>query len=408
MKAAILSIGTEILQGTIVDTNAAFLAQELTALGVEVLEVTQARDDWEQLERAFRRALDDADVVVSTGGIGPTGDDLTREIIAAIRGETPSVDATLSADLEAIFTSRGIAMPENNRKQAWLIPSATSLPNPFGTAPGWFVQHGRKAIIALPGPPRENQPMWRNHGIPLLAEMLTGQVIVARTLKTIGIGESAVEREIMHVIAQPYPVTATYAKADGVNIRITALATNWDDAASAVAAAESAVRERISQFIYGEDDLSLSGAILGPLARAGTRLALWEAGSAGQLVGLLQGDLCFEEMVSEARVSTYQHAVAELGEHSSVETLASSMARFIGQQAGSPMAAAVALRATTNGPLKRVPGEIGVALAFNRETISGSYQITATIEDLRRRTMLHGAEFLWKTIPDAITCRTEK
>src|SRR5438046_222152 len=138
-------------------------------------------------KQALERALSRSDLVVATGGLGPTEDDLTREAIAAALGETPAVDPALEADLVAWFSGRGIVMPDRNRKQAWLIPSARALPNPNGTAPGWDVQKDGKRIIAMPGGPREMTRMWEVEVEPTLGE---GSILRSRPLKLLGIGES--------------------------------------------------------------------------------------------------------------------------------------------------------------------------------------------------------------------------
>src|SRR5687767_3704051 len=160
MRAYVLSIGSELIAGHLTDTNATFLAQELAAKGIELLHVVQVGDDLERLTRVLTMAVSEADLVVCTGGIGPTDDDLTREAIAALTGETPVVDQDLVAGIRAFFAQRGLEMPERNAKQAWIIPSVDVLPNPVGTAPGWFALVGDAMVVAMPGVPREMFRMW--------------------------------------------------------------------------------------------------------------------------------------------------------------------------------------------------------------------------------------------------------
>ncbi len=139
MRAEILSCGTEILLGHISDTNATFLARSLSALGIDLYYVSVVGDNQGRVVETLRRAWERSDLIIMTGGVGPTEDDLTREAISALLGETMQVDPQLEADLRAAFTSRAMLMPERNLKQATLIPSARTLPNPLGSAPGWFV-----------------------------------------------------------------------------------------------------------------------------------------------------------------------------------------------------------------------------------------------------------------------------
>ncbi|RIK37130.1 MAG: competence/damage-inducible protein A, partial [Chloroflexi bacterium] len=258
MRAAILSIGSELMQGFLTDTNATFLTQELSAIGVDTVAVFQVGDNLDRIVTMFRRALDDADIVIASGGIGPTEDDLTREAIAAVCAEEVYVNENIVEDIRSFFASRGIVMPDQNVKQAWLIPSAESLANPMGTAPGWFVRHNGKVIACMPGVPREMRRMFLEQVVPRILPLLSGSVIVSRTLKTIGIGESAAEQAILDIIHEGYPVVATYAKNDGVHIRITAVSESSDASQHAVDAMESRLRERIGQYVYGylEDSLA--------------------------------------------------------------------------------------------------------------------------------------------------------
>src|SRR6188472_3387329 len=212
--AMILAVGTELTTGSTRDTNSGELAKELTDNGVRVLRTVALPDDLAAVTSEFQRALGDADLVVSTGGLGPTPDDLTREAIAAACGETPEVDAGLEAWLRDLWSRRGMPFPELNLKQAWLIPSATALPNPNGTAPGWFVDRpDGRVIVALPGPPREMRPMWSDHVLPRLHEGGLGAEVASRTYRLAGIGESQVAERLGETILRATnPIVATYAR----------------------------------------------------------------------------------------------------------------------------------------------------------------------------------------------------
>src|SRR5690242_16000310 len=196
MRAELLSIGTELLLGQIVDTNSAYLAGRLAGLGIDLLYTSTVGDNLGRATETVRRAVERSDLVVATGGLGPTEDDLTREAIAAALGETPAVDPALAAELLARFSGRGLSMPDRIRKQAWLIPSARALPNPNGTAPGWDVRKDGKRIIAMPGVPREMTPMWE----AVEPSLTGGGALRWRTLKLLGIGESAVEEKLAELV----------------------------------------------------------------------------------------------------------------------------------------------------------------------------------------------------------------
>ena len=191
--AELLSVGSELTVGETRDTNSGELARALTDAGVEVLRITALPDDLATVTDAFTSALGRADLVASTGGLGPTPDDLTRESIAAALGETPTVDPDLEAWLRDLFERRSLPFPEGNLKQAWTTPSTTPIPNANGTAPGWWSEtRDGRLIVALPGPPREMRPMWDGWVLPRLAERGLGRPIASVTLRLTGIGESAI------------------------------------------------------------------------------------------------------------------------------------------------------------------------------------------------------------------------
>jgi nicotinamide-nucleotide amidase len=285
MRAEILSVGTELLLGQIVDTNAAYLARRLAALGIDLFHISEVGDNLTRATEAIERALARADLLVCTGGLGPTEDDLTREAIAAAFHEEPSVDPDLERELRAWFGGRGLQMPERNRKQAWLIPSADAIPNPNGTAPGWWVRKNAKEIVAMPGVPREMTAMWEERVEPVLAAR--GTPLVVRTLKVLGMGESAVEEALADLVRSTFPTVATYAKNDGVHVRIAAKADDRARAADAVARVEGVARERLGEHIWGADDDSLLELIGAGLRRHRWRLAVRETASGGVIAATL-------------------------------------------------------------------------------------------------------------------------
>ncbi len=219
-------MGAELTVGETRDTNSGEIARSLSEAGAAISRITVLPDRLGVVSGAFRAALRRADLVVSTGGLGPTPDDLTREAIAAVLGETPVVDADLEAWLRGLWKRRHLPFPEINRKQAWLVPSAQPLANPNGTAPGWWIDRpDGRVVVLLPGPPREMRPMWFELALPRLRELGLGRGLISRTLRLSGIGESQVADLLGEaVLRRSNPEIATYARADAVDVRLSATA----------------------------------------------------------------------------------------------------------------------------------------------------------------------------------------
>lgn len=283
MRAEVISIGTELLLGHITDTNATYLAQRLSMLGIDLFYVSAVGDNLERLSETVARAYDRSDLVITTGGLGPTEDDTTREAISAALGETPTVDPDLEKELRAFFAERGIVMPERNVKQAWLIPSSVALPNPHGTAPGWFVAKAGRRIISMPGVPSEMVRMWEDHAEPIL-RALTGEVLFTRILRVAGVGESTVEERLGELIHSTNPTVATYAKRDAVDVRITAKAATEAEARAAVEVMETQARAALGErTVFGVDGETLASVVLGLLASRGETLGVLESCTGGFL-----------------------------------------------------------------------------------------------------------------------------
>ncbi len=281
--AEIVSVGTELLLGEITDTNAAYLANELKARGVRLYHKHVVGDNLGRVADTLRLALSRADLVIVGGGLGPTDDDLTREAIALVAGETPTVDPGLLAWLRDLFESRGRTMPEANQKQAWTIPSADVLPNPVGTAPGWFVrlsapEFSGKVIVAMPGPPREMHRMWREQVLPRLA--LPEQAFFGTTIHTWGIGESHIAERLGGLTQQANPSVATYARRHGVDVRVAASAATEAEARALAEPVTQTVVTALGTFVYGRDDDTLAGVVLRHLTERGETVATLETNGA--------------------------------------------------------------------------------------------------------------------------------
>ncbi|MGL4608644.1 MAG: CinA family nicotinamide mononucleotide deamidase-related protein [Trueperaceae bacterium] len=283
--AELLSVGTELLLGEIVDTNSAYLASSLAERGVDVYWSQRVGDNLARITGAIMQALARSDLLVVGGGLGPTDDDMTREAIAGVLGEEPKVDAGLERSLREKFAQFSRHMPENNLKQCWLIPSAGVLDNPIGTAPGWFVQKEGKTIIALPGPPRELKKMWEEQAIPRL--QLSESFLFTKTFKTLGLGESGVAEKLGDLTKGFNPSVATYAKKDGVHVRVAAKGKSALESATLAQPALETVEQLLSDITWGYDNDELPKLILASVAQKGLKVATLESFTGGMLAQLL-------------------------------------------------------------------------------------------------------------------------
>ena len=295
MKAEILSIGAELLVGAIVDTNAAFLARELVELGIDLRRTTVVGDDLQDLMAVLDEALDRADLIVRTGGIGPTPDDLTREAIAGVLGEQMSVSPELEATLRSYFAQRTYPMPERNLKQATLIPSATAVHNRSGTAPGWWVEARDAVIVTMPGVPREMKTIWAEEIVPRLAGR-SGVFITLRTLKTSGLGESTAAEMLGPLLEVANPAVATYAKLDGVHVVVKAAAPTAEAAASLADTAEAEALRILGPAVWSRSNDSLPTVVAELLERLGLTLSAQE-GATGGAVALALSSLSNKSFV---------------------------------------------------------------------------------------------------------------
>lgn len=289
MQAEIISIGTELLLGEIVDTNAAWIARQLTTIGLNLYFKATVGDNQQRIAELLRNGLKRSDVIITTGGLGPTVDDVTREAVAAATDRDLVLDEALLAEVGAFFSKMGRTMTANNRKQACLPRDAHVIHNPVGTAPAFAVEVQRPnalpgVIISLPGVPHEMQYLMEHEVLPWLRARygLTG-VIKSRILHTCGIGESAIDAQIGDLMQLSNPTVGTAAHLGQTDVRVAAKAESVAQAEALIAPVERVLRERLGEFIYGVDGETLAGAVYGLLAERGLTLALADGVSNGEL-----------------------------------------------------------------------------------------------------------------------------
>ena len=284
MKAEIISVGTELLLGDIVDTDAVFLAQMLSKLGISLHFRSTVGDNTERLKETLRLAFSRADLVLTIGGLGPTLDDLTKEVVAEVLEVEFTEDTSHRSWLEGRMQGRE-NIPISFWKQALVPKQGRGLPNPTGTALGALFEVAGKTAICLPGPPNELIPMAEQSVEPYLREKTTGSpaVIQSKTLRIVGIGETEIEARVKDLMASGNPTVAPYAKTGEVHLRITARAGSQDAAYSLIEPVESALRERLGDVVYGVDGETLESTVVGLLKLLGQTVAFAESCTGGLL-----------------------------------------------------------------------------------------------------------------------------
>jgi nicotinamide-nucleotide amidase len=288
MHAEIIATGSELLLGEVVDTNSTHIARCLRAIGLNLYYKTVVGDNEQRLEEALRIALNRSDVIITTGGLGPTVDDVTRSAVARAVGRELIFSAELLAQIQARFRAYGAPMGENNRRQAYIPQGASPIENPVGTAPSFIVEHHGHLIISLPGVPREMEYLMEHAVLPYLKDKLQlTDVILIRTLHTVGQGESRIDETIGDLETSSNPTVGLSAKAGQVDIRITSKAATEAEAAALNAAMEQRVRDRVGQHIFGADDDTLESVVARLLADRHSTLASVESGTGGALGGRL-------------------------------------------------------------------------------------------------------------------------
>jgi nicotinamide-nucleotide amidase len=340
--AEILAVGSELLTSFRQDTNSLFLAGRLNDGGVDVRWKTVVGDDQSDLAAAFRQARARADIVIATGGLGPTADDLTREVAARVLGLTLEEDAAILEQIRARFQARGMKMPDANRRQAGVPQGAVVLPNPRGTAPGLWMESGDGVVVLLPGPPREMQPMFDEHVAPRIRARAGARTVRRRVIKTTGRSESAIE-EVAHPIYSslglPIPIDTTILAAPGqIELHLSA---RGDDAGAMDAALEVAVQRlaaALEPAVVSLDGRPLEAVVGEALRDRGLTIAVAESCTGGLVTGRLTdvpgssgwvvgGVIAYDNTVKTRELGVSE---ADLGAHGAVsEPVARAMARGV-------------------------------------------------------------------------------
>lgn len=415
MRAEIISIGTEILLGEILDTNARYIASHLPTLGIDLYWMSQVGDNRQRLVELLQQALERSDVILCTGGLGPTEDDITRESISQALGEEVYVDESLKQALLTRFTSRGGPMPERNLKQAWLTRSTRAIPNPRGTAPGWWSEKSGRFIVAMPGPPAEMTRMWDAEVEPELRKRATGTVIVSRTIKTLGIGEGSVDEMVSDLLKTTNPSIGVYARADGVHLRITAKAPSQEEGFRLIEPVEQEMRRILGTAVWGTDDEALEAAVTKMLDERGLRLSTMESCTGGLLASTLT-DAPGASRVFRGGLVTYLTDMKEqfgvdpviINRHSVVSPeVAGAMAQAVRDALGTDIGVGITGVAGPE-PLEEHPvGEVHIGYADASGSQTLSFNFPQSREAIKRRAVSNALLLVRRSLV-ATETRSEK
>ncbi len=409
MKAEILTVGTELLMGQTVNTNAAEIAQMLAEVGVGVYYQTIVGDNPERLEQAVQTAVSRADLLVACGGLGPTEDDLTRETVAQVL-ETPlKRDEGWARRLVELFERRGRPFGKNNLRQAMVPEGGILLENPNGTAPGIYLERGDLTVVLLPGPPHEMRALMREEVMPRLALGLAGTqrsaVLVSKMLRVVGVGESRAVELLEPILAsQSNPTIAPLAKLAEVHLRITASAPDAAEAERLIAQASEQIRAKLGDAVYGEDETTLEQAVGELLKQQKQTLTVAESctggllshrltnvpGSSGYYVG---GVVAYSNAFKIAALSVDDEVIEREGAVS--DTVATGMARGARSASGADIAVAITgIAGPGGGSAEKPVGLTFIALADGSGEVCRRYEFWGGREQIKARAAQSALELL--------------
>lgn len=414
MKAEIIAVGTELLLGQIVNSNAQYLSQELAALGIDVYFQTVVGDNTNRLAHAVETATSRADLLIFTGGLGPTQDDLTKDSLASVLGRSLHIDPEAMDNVDRFFKDRGIPMTENNRRQALSIDGATPLPNETGLAVGNAIADQGKFYIVLPGPPKEMKPMFEKQAKPwILENVLSGAMpLFSKMLKFAGIGESALETRLLDLIKeQTDPTVAPYAKEGEVTIRISTKAPNEQEAMEKLDAMEREIASRLPEHLYANIDVPIEKTIVDLMSERGLTLSAAESCTGGLLMEMITavpgssavftgGIVCYSNAMKE-KLLNVPHELLE-GENApgavSAET-AIVLAEQVRQISGTDFGLSITGVAGPSHSERKPVGLVYIALSRpDGETSVYELNLKGSREIIRLRTVKTILYHLWKEI----------
>lgn len=411
MRAEIISVGTELLMGEVTNTNARYLSEKLRHLGIDVYYQTTVGDNYNRLEGVIRQGLERSDMVITTGGLGPTTDDITVEVVANSLNLPLVLSEEWLEQLKKITAKFGLQLTENNKKQAYIPKGAIVFNNPRGTAPGVFLETKGKVIISLPGPPNELKALVEKEVEPLLSKKGTvKESIFSHTIKTIGIGEAAVENKIRSIIdSQTDPTIALYAKTAEVHIRLATKSYSRESAFKTFEPVKEQISGELGKYIYGYDDETIETGLSKLLMKNKVKVACAESCSGG-LLGhrltnvsgssdyFLGSVVAYSNSMKEKILGVPQDILTKYGAVS--EETASAMAKGALELTGADIAISTTGIAGPEGGTPEKPvGTVCFGIATKENQVKAIKRVLiGDREEIKYRTSQAALYFLWREV----------
>ena len=408
MVAEILAVGTELLMGQIANTNAQYLSRQLADLGIRVLWHSVVGDNPQRMADSVRLALSRADLLITTGGLGPTKDDLTKEIVAQTLGLEMVRHDDILGQIEAFFAKTGREMVHSNAKQAWLPVGSLPVPNPNGTAPGCLLEHDGHVVVLFPGPPKEMIPMFEQTVLPWLASK-TGQVLQSRMLRVFGLGESQMEDRILDLVTdQTNPTIAPYVGEGDVVVRVTASAATGEQAGRLLAPTVEAIAGRLGACLYTTEGESLEEVVGNLLLARNLKVSCAESCTGGLIAARLvnvpgisavfeRGYVVYANRAKQEELGVRTETLEQAGAVSA--QTAREMAHGLVRKTGCDVAIAVTGIAGPDGGTAEKPvGLVHVCVLTPNGERSREIRLNGNRERIRTMTVLHALDLVRRSL----------
>ena len=397
MSAEIITIGTELLTGSTINTNVSYLSEKLTSLGIETCFQTSVGDNYPHLELVLSEAIKRSEIIVITGGLGPTADDITKQAVSNVLKTRLILETGIVSKIERFFKDRKKEIPSNNYNQALIIRGSMIINNKIGTAPGLIIERDQNIIILLPGVPRELKPMFKDTVSKYLEKKYSKNLVIkSRTLRTFGLGESTVDEKLTHIAEKcSNPSIAFLAHATEVDVKITAKAGNQDIADSLIADVETQIRDSLGDYVFGADDETMEKIVGTILTLRNKKIALAESCTGGLISNLLTNvsgsSAYFIESIiaysNEAKIKLLHVSSQTIEKFGAVSSqTASAMAKGIKELAGSDYGLSITGIAGPTGETSQKPvGLVYIGLAHQNGVDTSEHKFFGTRDIIKQK-----------------------